>query len=89
MFRINGRIIKNNKIVKDLVVEDNLEGSYQDKLKRCIDKICKEIDIARPYWLPVNVHEYNKRRKVIFDYNNFIDDIDFDKFVIEELKEEE
>lgn len=85
----DGRIIKNNKIIKDIVVEDNLDGSYQEKLKRCIDNICKQVDIARPYWLPINVDEYNKRRKAIFDYNNFVEDINFDKFIVEELREEE
>jgi hypothetical protein len=31
------------------------------------------------------MEEYNKRAKTIFNYHNFMEEIDFDKFVIEEL----
>lgn len=86
--RIWGKIIKETKIVKDEVVESNIDGSYQDNLKACITELCDKLDIPRPYWLPPNVKEYNIRRKTSFNYNHFIDEINFDKFVIEELKEE-
>jgi hypothetical protein len=36
--------------------------------------------------LPVNLEEYNKRSKTTFNQNNFIEEIDFDKFQIEELE---
>lgn len=86
MIRIWGKIVKNNKIIKDHVVESNIDGSYQENLKECISQLCYIFDISKPYWLPVNMEEYNKRYKTIFNSHNFIDEIDFDKFVIEELE---
>jgi hypothetical protein len=85
MIKIWGKIIKENKIIKDEVVISDIEGSYQDNLKECITKLCYKFDIPRPFWLPSNMEEYNRRNKTIFNYHNFIESIDFDKFVIEEL----
>lgn len=85
MIKIWGRIMKNTKIIKDAVVTSNIEGSYQDNLKACINELCNKFDIQKPYWLPTNMEEYNKRAKTIFNYHNFMEEIDFDKFVIEEL----
>lgn len=85
MLKIWGRIYSNNKIVKDTVVTSNIEGSYQENLKACITTLCKEFDIEKPYWLPSNLEEYNARGKVIFDHNNFIEVINFDRLIIQEL----
>ncbi|AGK98823.1 hypothetical protein [Clostridium pasteurianum] len=87
--RIWGKVIKNNKIIKDEVVISDGEGSYQDNLKLCIKELCYKLDISKPYWLPPNVKEYNRRRKTTFNENHFIDEIDFDKFIIEEISSEE
>ncbi|MEY8000433.1 hypothetical protein AB8U03_09550 [Clostridium sp. Mt-5] len=85
MIRIWGKIIKNNKIVKDKVVEFTGSGNYQQDLKNSIIELCNKFDIEKPYWLPGNLDEYNKRSKTIFTQDNFMDEFPFDKFVIEEL----
>lgn len=88
MLRIWGKLIKDNKIIKDIVVEIMLKDSYQESLKEAIIEMCKELDIAKPYWLNHNLEEYNNRNKTSFDENNFIEEIEFDKFEIEELDDE-
>jgi len=85
MIKIWGKIIKNNKIINDAVVTSNMEGTYMENLKLCIIELCEKFDIQKPYWLPTNLEEYNKRNKTVFNYHNFMEDIDFDKFVIQEL----
>jgi hypothetical protein len=87
MLRIWGKIMKNNKIIKDAVVVSEAEGGYQEKLKACITELCYKLDISKPYWLPYNMEEYNNRSKTAFNKHNFIEEIDFDKFVIEEIVE--
>lgn len=89
MLRVWGKIVKNNKIIKDNVVTSDEPESYQENLKLCIIELCNEFDIQKPYWLPNNLDEYNKRSKTIFNQHNFIEEIDFDMFVIEELASEE
>lgn len=87
MLKIWGKLIKDNKIIKDEVVLADMEGSYQENLKECINQLCYKFDICKPYWLPINMEEYNKRGKTTFNYHNFIEEIEFDKFIVEEMKE--
>lgn len=87
MIKISGSIIKKTKIVSEEIVSSTIDGSYQDQLKECITEICYRLDIEKPYWLPNNLEEYNKRNKTSFDEHNFVDEIAFDKFVIEENEE--
>lgn len=88
MLRIWGKLIKDNRIIKNEVAVSDIDGSYQDNLRECLTELCSKFDIAKPYWLPMNMEEYNKRGKTTFNENNFIEEIIFDKFIIEELKEE-
>lgn len=87
MIKIWGKLIKNNKIIKNEVAISDVEGTYQDNLKLCIKELCYKFEISKPYWLPPNVKEYNRRRKTTFNENHFIDEIDFDKFIIEEISD--
>lgn len=89
MLKIWGKLIKNGKIIKDEVVTSDIEGNYQDNLKICVTELCSKFDISKPYWLPSNLDEYNRRNKTSFNHHNFVEELDFDKFVIEELEDEE
>ena len=89
MLKIWGKLIKDNRIINDEVAVAEADDSYQENLKTCITELCYKFDISTPYFLKSNVNEYNKRRKTSFDENNFIEEINFDKFMIEELKPNE
>ncbi|MBU3175165.1 hypothetical protein KPL47_02145 [Clostridium estertheticum] len=89
MLKIWGKLIKDNRIIRDEVTISEIDDSYQENLKMCITDLCYKFDVSTPYWLKPNVNEYNKRRKTSFDENNFIEEIYFDKFIIEELKPSE
>jgi hypothetical protein len=88
MLKIWGKIVKNSKTIQDLVVSSDIEGSYQDNLKECITELCNKFDIPKPYWLPSNLDEYNRRGKTIFNQHNFVEELDFDRFIIQELDKE-
>ena len=88
MLKICGTIYKNSKIVKEEIVTTALENEYQTSLTKCIREICEKMDIDSPYWLPNNIAEYNKRRKVVFTEHNFMNKVDFNKFVVMEIKDE-
>lgn len=87
MLKIWGKLIKHNKIVKDEIVMSEDGKNYQENLKSCILELCRKFDIEKPYWLPANLEEYNKRSKTSFNSDNFIDEFKFDKFVIEEIED--
>ena len=87
MVKIWGKLISDNRIIKDEVSICEAYDNYQENLKVCITELCYKFDISTPYWLKSNVNEYNKRRKTSFDEKNFIEEITFDKFIIEELRQ--
>ena len=88
MIRLWGKIIKNNKIITELESKYDFDDiEYQSQLKYCIENICRELDIQKPYWLENNLKEYNRYKKTSFNQDNFIEEIDFDKFEIEVLDE--
>ncbi|OBR89841.1 hypothetical protein CLRAG_38180 [Clostridium ragsdalei P11] len=88
MLKIWGKLVKHNKIVKDEVVVSEGGENYQENLKSCILELCRKFDIEKPYWLPANLEEYNRRSKTSFNSDNFIDEFEFDKFEIEEIDDE-
>jgi hypothetical protein len=87
MIKLWGKIITNNHIKNQHVVVINEGIEYQEELKKCIIDICYNFDIQKPYWLNKNLIEYNKIKKTSFTQDNFIEEIFFDKLVIEVLEE--
>jgi hypothetical protein len=87
MLRLWGKIIKNNKMInhREAICLEDID--YQEQLKKCITEICYNFDIQKPYWLPKNLKEYNKIKKTSFKQDNFIEEIDFDRFEIEVIEE--
>ena len=85
--RLWGKLVKNNKIIKDNAVPLIVKDDYQAALKEAIIQLCDSFDIAKPYWLNKNLNEYNRLGKTSFNKDNFIEEIEFDKLIIEELED--
>ncbi len=85
--RLWGKLVKNNKIIKDNTVPLIVEDDYQAALKEAMIQLCDSFDISKPYWLNKNLNEYNRLGKTSFNKDNFIEEITFDKLVIEELRD--
>ena len=79
MFRIWSKIIKENRLVKDTVIE--LPGSEMSRTKKvytALEMTCNEFDLAVPVWLEVNQKEFIAHAKTRFHEVNFMEPIDFD-----------
>lgn len=87
MIKLWGKIITDNRIIKQEVAICTETLEYEEELKKCINEICYNFDIQKPYWLKKNLKEYNKVKKTAFNQDNFIEEINFDKFEIEVLEE--
>jgi len=88
MFRLWGKIRKNNKTVRDIVVASEEPGlSNEERLQECIQKICYEFDLQRPMWLPKNQRDYEKYQRVELIQDNFIETIPFDFLELELIDE--
>jgi len=84
MFRLWGKIIKNNNIESDHVFELSApELSSDEKLEQGIEGLCYHFDIQVPMWFASNDSEFKLIGKTRFSAQHFIEEIRFDTFEIE------
>lgn len=87
MFRLWAREFKDNRMLRDMVVEDSSEETRTHKIFNAIDKICMEFDLSRPIWLDSNVRDFKRNAKTRFRQDSFIDEIEFDYLEISVIEE--
>ncbi len=83
MYKLWAKMIKNNRIINQLVVSNKDTISNEEKRIKCIDEICKNFDLSIPVWLKKHDMEFSQFKYVTLYSEDFIDDIDFDKLEIE------
>ena len=76
--RFWARTFKNNRMLRDTVVEYYSEDTRTHKVFRALDEACREFDLQRPIWLEINQQDFKKHRKTRFTADSFIESIDFD-----------
>ena len=83
MVRIWAKVIKDEKIIKDTIFEDS--GSFeQESFYDYIASICEKIDIATPVILSKHLFHFLEFNNACFLPSDFPEDVEFDKFIIEE-----
>lgn len=88
MFRLWGKIFKENRLVKDTVFCDSSEDTRTHKIFRGLEKICYEFDLEKPIWLDATIAEFKKHRKARFYQDSFIEQADFDYLEIQVIEED-
>ncbi|HIT90720.1 MAG TPA: hypothetical protein IAC41_09925 [Candidatus Merdenecus merdavium] len=87
MFRLWGKIFKDNKLIMDTVIEDDSTKTRTKKIFQALDDICYEFDLSKPIWLDSTIHEFQVHDKARFYQDNFIEGIDFDFLEIHIIEE--
>ena len=87
MFRLWGKEFKDNKMLKDTVIEDTSDDTRTHKIFHALDEICYEFDLSKPIWLDANINEFKHLAKTRFTQDNFVDSIDFDFLEIHVIEE--
>lgn len=88
MFRLWGKIYKDNRLLKDTVILDGSADTRTHKIFHALDTICYDFDLSKPIWLDASVEEFKRHSKVRFTQDNFIDAIDFDYLEIHVIEED-
>ena len=86
--RIWAKLICDNRILKDIVIENLDEDTRTHKIFDAVDKICYEFDLSKPIWLDATVAEFKRHSKCRFYADSFIDSIDFDFLEFQVLEED-
>lgn len=87
MFRMWAKEFKDNRMLRDIVVEDDTDETRTHKIFNAIDQIIYDFDLSKPIWLNSTIEEFKKHDKVRFYQDNFVDFIDFDYLEIHVIEE--
>lgn len=88
MFRMWGKMLKNNKPVRDTVIcIGDYSLSRTQMVFQALDDICYAFDLEKPIWLDANVNEFKRLSKTRFSQDSFIEHIEFDYLEIQVIEE--
>lgn len=89
MFRVWGKMISDNHIVKDYVaVLPSAEMTRTKKVFAALEEICHSMDLSVPLWLDVNIQDFKARAKTRFTKDSFVESIDFDYLEFQVIEED-
>ena len=88
MFRLWGKLFKDNRMLKDTVIENSSSDTRTHKIFQALDDICYQFDLGKPIWLDSNVIDFKRHRKTRFTSDNFMESIDFDYLEIHIIDED-
>ena len=79
MFRAWGKIIRQNRLVKDIVIEiEDYSISRTQKVYKALEDMCYAFDLGKPIWLELNKKDFIKNARTRFTKDCFIEEIDFE-----------
>ncbi len=88
MFRMWGKIWKNNHLLQDTVIcQADYRMSRTQMVFDSLDKICYKFDLSKPIWLDSNIMDFKRHDKTRFNQDSFIEEIDFDYLEIQVIEE--
>lgn len=88
MFRLWGRIFKDNRLLHDTVICNDKEDTRTHKVMDALTDICYEFDLEKPIWLDGNIREFQVHAKTRFNKDCFIEEIPFDYLEIQIIEED-
>lgn len=82
MVKIWAKVLKKDKIIKQCVFEREGEIDYSEFFSY-LREICETLDIATPVLIKTHLFNYAKYNNVRFTQSDFVEQIPFDKLVLE------
>jgi len=88
MFRLWGKIFKDNRMVRDTVIENgDYSMSRTEMIFAALEDICYEFDLGKPIWLDATIQDFKRHDKARFTKDKFIETIEFDYLEIQVIEE--
>lgn len=88
MFRMWGKLMKNNRLVDDTTV---CIGDYRlsrtQMVFQALEEMCYRFDLEKPIWLDSNVRDFQIHAKTRFRQDHFIEPVEFDFLEIQVIEE--
>ena len=88
MFRMWGKLWKDNHLLKDMVAYNSDNSMSRTAMVfQAVEEICQEFDLSQPIWLDANIREFKRHDRTRFTKDSFIESIDFDYLEIHVIEE--
>lgn len=88
MFRLWGKLVKDNRVLRDTVIENSdYSMSRTSMIFQALDEICHQFDLEKPIWLDAGVNEFKRHNRTRFNQDSFIEHIEFDYLEIQVIEE--
>lgn len=81
MFKIWAKVIKEDKIIKQIVYEKQEKFNYSNFFSY-LAEICEQLDVCTPILLKTHIFNYAKFNLTQFTKRDFAESIPFDKLVL-------
>lgn len=79
-----GKLMKENIVLIEASAAGDLkEAAFHDAMEDAFIRLCKSLEIPVPVWLKKNTREIARYRKTFFHREQFIEEIMFDRFILE------
>ncbi len=89
MFRVWAKIVKENRLQKDMVIENSSAvQSRTAKVMDALEKVCNTFDLSHPIWLDNNISDFKRLAKTRFTADNFVETIPFDYLEFQIIEED-
>ena len=89
MFRLWAKEFKSNRMIRDMVVEnDSPEMSRTKKVFAALEEVCDAVDLSNPFWLEHQIDDFMRVDKTRFRSDSNIDGIEFDYLEIHVIEED-
>ncbi len=82
MIKIWAKVIKEDKIIKQTVLQKDEQLDYGN-IPAYVYEICEGLDLPSPVILKTHIFNYAKYNYVKFTKADYVEEINFDKFIIE------
>ncbi len=84
MLRIWAKVLKEGHILKQTTYEKDETFTYS-AFFRYLAEICDGLDVPTPVLLKPHLFQYAKFRHVVFRPSDFMETVDFDRLVLENI----
>ncbi len=89
MFRLWGKIWKDNHLLQDITIVDAADDKNRTKkVFDALEEVCYAFDLSKPIWLDKNIKEFQRHDKTQFGKDSFVEQISFDCLEIQVIEED-
>lgn len=84
MFKIWAKVLSGEHIAKQTVYESDNQFTYS-QFFNYLAEICDALDVPTPVLLKTHIFNYAKFRHVVFRRADFMEEVPFDKLILENI----